>query len=262
MKHMTRKEIFMAALAKGEEAPIKPLTREEQLLAAHAKREASGGGTGGGGVTSWNNLDDKPFGEELASVAIFDGDIAMQYPVGEEGDSAYFFDSKLNLTNGEEYRVVMDGTINGNPFSFNEVIICNSNELKIDSNLEILKDRVVSWEKKHVFVGHLSIEHEEVTTKTLDPKYVGVLGVVFSREYDEAAEAEVAICTKTFKELKNAWERRIPIVAFENDGFSQTRFTSIDTSTESSQIVSFMFFTEWGHYDVHRDGTVEYVSSE
>ena len=44
MKHMTRKEIFMAALAKGVKAPIKPLTREEQLLAAHAEREASGGG--------------------------------------------------------------------------------------------------------------------------------------------------------------------------------------------------------------------------
>lgn len=51
MKHMTRKEIFMAALAKGENPPIKPLTREEHLMAAHAKREASGGGGTGGGAS-------------------------------------------------------------------------------------------------------------------------------------------------------------------------------------------------------------------
>ena len=64
MKHMTRREVFMNAVAKGEEAPIEPLTREEVLLAEHAKREASGGSGGSGGVTSWNDLTDRPFGED------------------------------------------------------------------------------------------------------------------------------------------------------------------------------------------------------
>ena len=52
MKPLTRKEIFENAIAQGKNAPIEPITREEMILAAHAKREASGGGgTGGGGDT-------------------------------------------------------------------------------------------------------------------------------------------------------------------------------------------------------------------
>ena len=41
-----RREIFLKAIATGSESPVKPLTREEILLAEHARREASGG-TGG-----------------------------------------------------------------------------------------------------------------------------------------------------------------------------------------------------------------------
>lgn len=50
MRPLTRKEIFENAIAQGKEAPIEPVTREEMILAAHAKREASGGSGGGGGV--------------------------------------------------------------------------------------------------------------------------------------------------------------------------------------------------------------------
>lgn len=50
MKPVTRQEIFENAVAEGKTPNIKPLTREEIVLAKHARREASGGGSGGGGA--------------------------------------------------------------------------------------------------------------------------------------------------------------------------------------------------------------------
>ena len=35
--------------------------------------KAMAGGSGGGGVSSWNDLTDKPFGEEVEEVVLFDG---------------------------------------------------------------------------------------------------------------------------------------------------------------------------------------------
>ena len=50
MKPVTRKEMFMEALAKGCACDVEPVTREEKFLAAQAEREASGGSGGSGGV--------------------------------------------------------------------------------------------------------------------------------------------------------------------------------------------------------------------
>ena len=50
-KPLTRKEIFEEAIAKAEVPKIKPLTRQEIIMVKEAKREASGGGGTGGGVT-------------------------------------------------------------------------------------------------------------------------------------------------------------------------------------------------------------------
>ena len=63
MKPITRKEIFENAIARGEKAPIKPMTRKEILMAKEAEREASGGGgeyfeTVGGDTLTWDgNID-------------------------------------------------------------------------------------------------------------------------------------------------------------------------------------------------------------
>lgn len=58
-KPTNRREMFLHAIATGCECPIEPVTREEMLMAEHAKREAQGGGSGG--VSSWNDLTDNPF---------------------------------------------------------------------------------------------------------------------------------------------------------------------------------------------------------
>lgn len=240
------------------------------------KSNVGGSGGGTGGVTSWNDLEDKPFYANKEFVEV----VPLQSVTGRDLGDVYYFDFDQMPEVGKQYTI----RLNGNEY------ICATQEGQYETSDDggyakwignaSLNGKLVpsdntgepflidsfwlalSWQKDLGETITIQVSEEKEVVKPLDPKYVDVLGVVFSREYDEAAEAEVVICTKTFKEIKNAWERRIPIVAFENDGFSQTRFTSIDTSTESSQIVSFIFFTEWGHYDVHRDGTVEYVSSE
>lgn len=66
MKPVNRKEIFMTALAKGEEVGIEPVTREEMLLAEQAKREAGSSGGGGGGEKkdySLRHCDQRKYGE-------------------------------------------------------------------------------------------------------------------------------------------------------------------------------------------------------
>ena len=63
MKAQNRKEIFLKALANGEEPKIKPLTREEALLKKQAKRESESSG-GGEHRCDWNKMDNRPFGEE------------------------------------------------------------------------------------------------------------------------------------------------------------------------------------------------------
>lgn len=55
MKPITRKEIFENAIAQGKKPPIKPLTREEIIMAKEAERESSGGSSGGGAYATVDN---------------------------------------------------------------------------------------------------------------------------------------------------------------------------------------------------------------
>lgn len=74
MKPKNRKEIFLNALAKGQPVGIEPLTRDEKYLAQQAERESKGAG----GVTSWNDLPDRPFGEETVDKAFIDGSLSLE----------------------------------------------------------------------------------------------------------------------------------------------------------------------------------------
>lgn len=61
MEPITRKEMYLAAAAGQEVALPEPITREEKFLYKIAMR-------GGGGVSSWNDLTDKPFYSEPVEV--------------------------------------------------------------------------------------------------------------------------------------------------------------------------------------------------
>lgn len=75
---ITRKEMFLAAAAGQDIELPKPITRKEMFLAKIAEQANSGGGnsgggTGGSGVTSWNDLEDKPFGaEKVVTTFVYD----------------------------------------------------------------------------------------------------------------------------------------------------------------------------------------------
>lgn len=56
---ITRKEKFLAKAAGQDVETPEPITREEMFLSKIA---------GGGGASSWNDLKDKPFGEETVSI--------------------------------------------------------------------------------------------------------------------------------------------------------------------------------------------------
>lgn len=63
MKPLTRKEMLLNAAANGTLDNFEPATREEVFT-----KEAFA--NAGGGVTSWNDLTDKPFGEEVVQTTI------------------------------------------------------------------------------------------------------------------------------------------------------------------------------------------------
>lgn len=65
-----REKMFLNAAATGETTDLKPITRVERFLYQIAQNIGSGGG---GGVSSWNDLKDKPFGEVMGDTLYFDG---------------------------------------------------------------------------------------------------------------------------------------------------------------------------------------------
>ena len=76
-------------------------------------QEGEGGGSGEGGVSSWNDLEDKPFSEELGMVALFD----EQEVTGFQIHSVYqlpfkaFTPSPFLLIPGETYQVRWNDTV-------------------------------------------------------------------------------------------------------------------------------------------------------
>lgn len=88
MKPLNRKEIFLEALAKGEQAKTIPLTREEKLLAEQSKRESSAG-----------------IKTAIIKSSNYDDFIAGIAPVGVESIT---FEC-INMTYGEAMQTMMAG---------------------------------------------------------------------------------------------------------------------------------------------------------
>lgn len=84
----SRIEQLLNALLNGEEPPIEPQSRNEAYLYSLCKQGIGSGGSGGG-VSSWNDLTDKPFGETIDKI-----DIIPEQTVTFSGGSATFVDGK------------------------------------------------------------------------------------------------------------------------------------------------------------------------
>lgn len=66
----------------------------------------SGGGSGGGGVSSWNDLTDRPFYSEVAVGTV----LAETSQAFNEDASAFILTDPISVTTGEEYTVKWNGT--------------------------------------------------------------------------------------------------------------------------------------------------------
>lgn len=82
MKAQNRKEIFLKALANGEEPSIKPLTREELLLKKQAERESV---SGGGGTPHWDDIEGKPFEVVGSDTLTWDGNTEGKLTIQSPG---------------------------------------------------------------------------------------------------------------------------------------------------------------------------------
>ncbi len=104
MEAITREEMFLSDIAGDTKYNLEPITRTEKLLKKIAEN-----GTGGGGVSSWNDLTDKPFGEET----VIDETL---YPetefTSEDLTYGYFILENFDATKfkvGEKYDVYISG---------------------------------------------------------------------------------------------------------------------------------------------------------
>ena len=116
MQPETREELFLAALAGEGEAPA-PLTRRERYLKKIVEKA-----DGSGGAVSWNDLEDKPFGEVSEEQLLIDSteikfngydDELLQVELTVKkfepsGKEAYEILQPISTT-GTPIRVVFDG---------------------------------------------------------------------------------------------------------------------------------------------------------
>lgn len=96
MEPITRKEKFMAKAGGQNVKTPEPITREEKFLAQIR---------GGGGVSSWNDLTDKPFYEETGGVVL--PEAAWQFNA-EQG--TFFTTHEFTVEPGKQYTVKHNGT--------------------------------------------------------------------------------------------------------------------------------------------------------
>lgn len=116
---------------------------------------------------SWDDLTDKPFYDEQNAVVLFENEEAI-FDVGLDGMGyEYFFDDRLNLQNGNTYRVTFGSEVRD--------IVCENDRLSFDGELATL-----TVDNSSVFgdgdisedFNYLKIEEISSQTKLLDEKFI------------------------------------------------------------------------------------------
>lgn len=176
---ITRREKYLAKMAGSNIVTPKPITREEMFLAKAAES------AGSGGVSSWNDLTDKPFGEEKAfEPIVWDGStdgletfnmfirIADYIPIQDSNDIEAVH-MKVNM-DGEtmEDTIKAPTTVAEHGWYIAESIVASDGELT--NNLGTFPSGVWSFDfsTQGVEVIELSIL-PATTIKPVDPKYLG-----------------------------------------------------------------------------------------
>lgn len=149
------------------------------------------------GVTSWNDLEDKPFGVKTEMV-----EILPEQSVTKETDAggywrAYITKANANsvIKDGEEYTVVFNGE--------SESFVVDDGEMeKIDNFLiEIYDDRIsVEWNKNFGETISLAIYEEQEVVEKLDPLFLpdseGGASVIYADYYSDTLYIDAELQTE------------------------------------------------------------------
>ena len=179
MEPITREEKFLNAIATGEPTDLKPITRVERFLYQIAQNIGSGGG---GGVYSWNDLKDKPFGEEtVVYFEITEDYVPLDQVVTEDGVTFYkVLDEDLTV----EQIVGSTGYVRSGENLFE--IVATEDDLVVGDGIISSNDAIYAVSDSYEVMGvtltagtwivynpTFYVEKlAKVTVKTIDPKYL------------------------------------------------------------------------------------------
>lgn len=269
MKTQNRKEIFLKALANGEEANIKPLTREEVLLKKQAERESAGGG-----ASHWDDIEGKPFGETVtySDTLTWDGNTEGLVSV----DAFYRVSSATPTL--EELKKGVSFVVGGRTIEMpTEYIVEQNNAIHLELAVVALEDNAVSngctFPKAGIYFmkadgydttesltinGYNGFETTEI--QTIDPKYLPNTGGAFVvnviTEDDSTYTAD-----KTFEDIVNAIEKGVnaQIALTASNG---VQYYQLSMKTETQIFFSSMQYSDiggmmvWMMFIINSDNTI------
>lgn len=192
---ITREEKFLAKAGGEDVGELKPITRKEMFL-----DRLAGGGSGGsgGGSIAWDDIKDKPFGEEV--------EIIVPETVVTFADGAAVIENGHNFKVDEIYNVILDGVTY-------ECVVMDDDDCymfwqTVDAPLPF-EVYINAYEDNNILLYDDAATHKvsitRNTIKTLDPKFLPAAGggskMVVNMTMTEDYEM---LIDKTYEEIKQA----------------------------------------------------------
>lgn len=184
---LTRKEIFEEAIARGEVPTIKPLTRQEIIMAKEARRESQ---EPGGKPVRWEDIEGRPFYSEV----IQEVEVVPETTLTDPAEDGFVIPTIINdMTVGDIYTVNYNGTSydcvaqDGTPVTPGFILLGNGSNFGLVGNDEPFMiitmvggiDGIggMLLPLDGTTEGTLSITHKTEVIHKLDPKYLDLSGV-------------------------------------------------------------------------------------
>ena len=214
---------------------------------------------------SYNDLKDKPFGENMEEVVVMP---EVVLPPSESGESVQMVVFNYPLEVGQTYRVFVDGndyeveaTENDSSVRFDIVteafnVIAECHPLDIEGVVGFASNDPTVNTMEHT----VEILTTEKTIKTIDPKYLPTGGFLVTFAYD--TQTNGFTCDKSYDEVYDNFDRVEAILVTENAGLYDKQVSKCVQLNRAPDNMIFAF------YDIYapegqtalrmtKDGTVE-----
>ena len=254
------------SLQKAAEQALDPdttLTKEGVPADAKAVGDAikNLGGPNSSQKVNWNDIEDKPFGEEEAE-PLLEGTFVLP-----TNDDYYMFDEPINLVVGKTYKVVCDGVEGEYTAWFNDTDVapCLSvnSGLYGEQNVWVLPRYVQVNGGFGVTVSVKIIDPSANVVKQLDPKFVAGTPLTVAIKITTPANIEsyegsrTELVMGTYEEIKNALLSGKPVACYlliftETEGQMDCKSCSISAGPD------YVFASDAAYgYIINPDNTVE-----